>query len=218
MDINYQLFLALDTAFDQGRVIIFDQNGDIKSEQVLVGKMSHGAQICGAIEQSLLAINNQPLSAVMVGLGPGSFVGLRIALATALGYSFARTLPLMGFCSHRALAYSHMASNTNLAIVAKASGDLVYLTKFAQESGLLKEIEPSTVIDKNDISFQLSSDFLIISDLNSNLSATGMAQACLDKITISNIVDESISIKPNYIKNPNVSLPKNSPIVGHLLP
>jgi tRNA threonylcarbamoyl adenosine modification protein YeaZ len=208
MDINYQLFLALDTAFDQGRVIIFDQNGDIKSEQVLVGKMSHGAQICGAIEQSLLAINNQPLSAVMVGLGPGSFVGLRIALATALGYSFARTLPLMGFCSHRALAYSHLASNKNLAIV----------TKFAQESGFLKEIEPSTVIDKNDISFQLSSDFLIISDLNSNLSATGMAQACLDKITISNIVDESISIKPNYIKNPNVSLPKNSPIVGHLLP
>lgn len=224
MDINCQLFLAIDTAFDEGRVVIFDQNGDIKSEQALVGKMSHGTQICGAIEHSLLAIKNQPLKAVMVGLGPGSFVGLRIALATALGYSFGRGLPLMGFCSHRALAYSSSGMG-DLAVMTKASGNLVYLTKFKRELNTLIKINQTIVIDKNEALDKHLDGFLILSDLelgnetifSQGPSAAAMVRACLDKIAINGVVDESSFIKPNYIKGPNISVPKNSPIVGHLL-
>src|SRR5690349_14413397 len=45
--------------------------------------------------------------AVAVGLGPGSFTGLRVGLAAAKAIAYARRLPLAGASSLQALALEH---------------------------------------------------------------------------------------------------------------
>ncbi|OPZ20364.1 MAG: tRNA threonylcarbamoyladenosine biosynthesis protein TsaB [bacterium ADurb.BinA186] len=231
MIIHQETFLAFDTAFEQGRVVIFSRDGTILSECALDDKMSHSTSLCGAIERCLQAA--PPLCAVMVGLGPGSFIGLRIALATALGYSFGRSLPLMGFSSHLALAHS-TTEHQKLAVVTKASGNLVYTSTFLRNKLHIKPLTECAVLDKNetlahlDHSFKsgrTKSDYLIISDVDlggralnvRGPTAEGVVDACLEKIALG-IIDESTHIKPDYRKGPNVSIPKNSPICGQLLP
>ena len=45
------------------------------------------------------------LSAVAVGVGPGSFTGVRVALATARGFGLALNVPVLGVSSLEAYAY-----------------------------------------------------------------------------------------------------------------
>lgn len=237
MTLHQEIILAIDTAFEQGRVVVFSRDGTILSDCSLDDKMSHSISLCGVIENCLTSLGKPPLHAVMVGLGPGSFVGLRIALATALGYSFGRSLPLIGFSSHQALAYTSI-EHRKLAVITKASGNLVYISTFRRDKLHIKTLTESTVLDKNEIlkyleqSFagtkiepESTADFFIISDVDSETqafkvrgpTAEGIVFACLEKIALG-MIDESADIKPNYVKGPNVSFPKKSPICGQLLP
>ena len=163
------------------------------------------------------------LDAVFVGLGPGSFVGLRIALAAALGFCWGRSLPLMGFCSHEAFAYSYELENNNYkAIATKASGDLCYLTNFGLTT------EASRVVPKSDIINNLNNSVLITNlDFEPSLAIqiiksygpgpTGIQKACLGKLAkLGQIVDEINYIKPNYVKAPSVSLNKLIPKINDL--
>ena len=45
------------------------------------------------------------MTAVVVGLGPGPFTGLRVGLVTARTFAFARGIPVLGVCSLDALAH-----------------------------------------------------------------------------------------------------------------
>ena len=45
------------------------------------------------------------LSAVAIGVGPGSFTGVRVALATARGFGLALNVPVLGVSSLEAYAY-----------------------------------------------------------------------------------------------------------------
>lgn len=73
--------------------------------------------------------------AVVVGIGPGSFTGLRVGLAAAKGIAYARKLPLVGVSSLRALARTAFALDANLsALVAaqEARRGEVFLAAYAR--------------------------------------------------------------------------------------
>ena len=67
----------------------------------------HGAELPVQI-QALLAeagVGLDALRGCAVGMGPGSFTGLRVGIATLKGICFARSLPLQGVSTLRALAF-----------------------------------------------------------------------------------------------------------------
>lgn len=68
--------------------------------------VAHSSVLPGLIEQMLARAGKTPrdLAAVVVGLGPGSFTGLRIGLATAKGMCYAARIPLVGVSSLAAMA------------------------------------------------------------------------------------------------------------------
>lgn len=219
-NLNKKYFLALDTAFEQGLVCLFNSEGEILSEQKLPHKMSHGSLICQKIEACLNEGENPKLEAVFVGLGPGSFVGIRIALATALGFAFAKDLPLLGFCSHEAIAHS-FSDLKNLSLIAKASGSLVYFSAFNEARHL---IDKTQVIEKTKAAkLALTSQCSIISDVNLDPDlnesqyqlivgpkAEGLVKLLKKQIDMGPLINQSTHIKPNYVKGPNISLKKPS--------
>ncbi len=79
----------------------------------------HGEALPGAIDRLLAGagLSLSDLDGCAVGLGPGSFTGLRVGLATLKGLCYARRLPLAGVSSLRALA---------AGAAAAAAGDVVF--------------------------------------------------------------------------------------------
>jgi tRNA threonylcarbamoyladenosine biosynthesis protein TsaB len=71
----------------------------------------HSSVLPAIVQQMLEAAGKVPsdLSAVVIGLGPGSFTGLRISLATAKGICYAASIPLAGGSSLAAMALAAAA-------------------------------------------------------------------------------------------------------------
>ena len=80
----------------------------------------HGIALPLAIDRMLVEAGASlaDLSALAVGLGPGSFTGLRVGVATLKGLAFARKLPLAGASSLRALARAALQSGVPAPVVA----------------------------------------------------------------------------------------------------
>lgn len=234
MDIGKRAYLALDTAYEQGAVVLFDEENTFFAT-TLGAKLDHGSQVCQAIGDAVMVSEKEkvPLMGILVGVGPGSFVGIRIALATALGFTFARKLPLMGFCSKLALALSQTTKDERCYVFMKASGDLGYLTGFGLVDGGFRKTLPTKVISIADLPDQTMDGATIFSDLTEKISllnlrskiehvhgptAEGLRKAALHRLCeVGSLVDESDFLKPNYVKMPNVSMPKKTFIIGRLV-
>ena len=96
--------LALDTGFSDG--VVAAQRRDGQRAHRLIGPFgTHGERILTAIQEVLIELKIKPadLNRVGVGQGPGSFTGLRIALATAQGLATGLELEVVAYPTFEAL-------------------------------------------------------------------------------------------------------------------
>ena len=99
------LVLAVDTSTAIGSVAVV-QDGEVLAELAARVSAKHGEtllpNVARVLEEAGVGIADVGLLAV--GLGPGSFTGVRIALATMKGLALARRTPLVGVGSLLVLA------------------------------------------------------------------------------------------------------------------
>lgn len=97
--------LALDTSTPQGSVSL-GADGSVVAERAIGTSIRHAESLLPAIAELLEEERLTPadLAAIVVGAGPGSFTGVRIAAATARGLVRALGIPLFAYSSLLALA------------------------------------------------------------------------------------------------------------------
>lgn len=103
------LMLAIDTATQCCSVALTagDQgNGRILAELTLCSTVTHSRRLLAMIERLLAetTVTWEMLDGIAVSIGPGSFTGLRIGLATAKGLACAAAKPLLGVSTLTSLA------------------------------------------------------------------------------------------------------------------
>ncbi len=106
------LVLALDTSTDAVVVGLAElaPGGDasprVLAERVRPGARQHGEQLMPAVLEVCAAADRTPaeLDAVVCGLGPGPFTGLRVGIASAAALADALDVPAHGVCSLDAIA------------------------------------------------------------------------------------------------------------------
>ncbi|SRR5579875_249497 len=107
--------LALDTSTAR-LVASVALNGRCVAQVQILSK-SHAAQLPGAVKEALerAGVKLRELAGVAVGIGPGSFTGVRIGLSYAKGVAFAVRCPIAGVSSLDSLAVCAL-DNDNVSI------------------------------------------------------------------------------------------------------
>lgn len=90
------MILALDTSGDRAVVALTDDTGARRFAGVGSRPRAHAEELAPLVAQALAV---GPATAVVAGRGPGSFTGLRVGLAFAGVFGWARGIPVSGVCS-----------------------------------------------------------------------------------------------------------------------
>jgi len=90
------MILALETSTRRASLAVYDrESGRAVDGAVFTTDRAHNAAIFAPLER-LVAAHRDQLEGIVVGLGPGSYGGVRVGLAVANGISVAMGLPVIG--------------------------------------------------------------------------------------------------------------------------
>lgn len=128
--------LAIDTSADVGVVAVTEDGRTLVEHAARVGSR-HGETLLATIEQALATagVGIADLGLIAVGLGPGSFTGVRIGVATAKGLALARRTPLVGVRTTRALARGAFGA-IRIPVVDAHKGEVFVAIYEEREGGL----------------------------------------------------------------------------------
>lgn len=114
--------LAIDTATRTAVVALGDPDGRLLREERWSSAHRHGSELLTRLDALLgtSRISLRDVGGIVVGVGPGSFTGLRVALATAKVIAHSVGLPLVGVSSLEALAACALASNGRVVVLLPA--------------------------------------------------------------------------------------------------
>lgn len=138
MDLNDQLLLCFDSSTPAGSVALV-QAGDVVAEHILnVKKRSHSDYLMRFVDELLEEANIEmsAIAALVVVVGPGSFTGLRVGLATVQGIAQALSLPIYPVSSLQAVAYANGPSDLPVVALIDARKQEVYAANYLWVNGV----------------------------------------------------------------------------------
>ena len=121
------IYLALDTSTPLGSIAI-GEGSNVIAEIALGNRTRHSEMLLPAIDFALNAarVERSAIERIVVGGGPGSFTGLRIAAATAKAMAAALNIPLFAYSGLAALAAGLAPSTDTVCALFDARRGEVY--------------------------------------------------------------------------------------------
>lgn len=141
------LVLAIDCSGPTGSVAV-GSGGRVTAEVVLTVKASLSAALMPAVDFAMKAAGATvaDLERVVVGAGPGSFTGLRVAAATAKGIVHALGIPLIAHSSLLAAASPYAGHPGPVGVLFDARGRDVFAACYEFGSdGLRSLVDPTAL-------------------------------------------------------------------------
>jgi tRNA threonylcarbamoyl adenosine modification protein YeaZ/tRNA threonylcarbamoyl adenosine modification protein YjeE len=138
--------LAFDTSTPTGSVAL-GWGTQLLQQAILPHQGRHASTLLPTIRDFLDEVGLTPreLGGVVVGAGPGSFTGVRVAAATARGLARGAEIPLIPVSSLAAAAVEPLLDDpAPVCIAFDARGDRLFAGVWRMEGGrLVEELEPS---------------------------------------------------------------------------
>lgn len=163
--------LAIDTSSRNATVAI------LENKNVIINlhnndEKTHSQKLMPMIDEAFNKSNLslQDINLISCCLGPGSFTGVRIGIATAKAFSDSKNIPTVGVSSLEALAYS-LNKNGIICSLINANNGNVYAGLF--------EIE-------NEITLKSKLSFLTFKELNGNISLNSLRDFIIENCKLSN--------------------------------
>ena len=127
------MLLALDTSTRLAGIALYEGARGLIAECNWHSANRHTVELMPRAAQMLANAGATPtdLRAVAVALGPGSFTGLRVALAAAKAFALANGLPLVGMPTLDFVAYPHQEQSLPVVAVVQAGRERVCWAPYA---------------------------------------------------------------------------------------
>jgi tRNA threonylcarbamoyladenosine biosynthesis protein TsaB len=129
-------------------LVVRSSSGIQVLEHFTSGPPKKQSELLPAAIRKLLAdhrVSLADLEGIAIGLGPGSFTGLRIGLSTAKGLSYAAKLPLSGVSSLAAIALEGPSDTPLFPTAAARQGEL-YVGEYLRRAQGVDEVGPERAI------------------------------------------------------------------------
>ncbi|MBI2395133.1 MAG: tRNA (adenosine(37)-N6)-threonylcarbamoyltransferase complex dimerization subunit type 1 TsaB [Deltaproteobacteria bacterium] len=232
--------LALETSSSTGSVAIVDAGDDPWAVEVIASASAsvsnaHGESLLPLVDGALRAARLE-LSAIdllAVGIGPGSFTGTRIGVATAKGIAIATGRPLRGVDSFAALALDAGEVDRPIAVAIDARKGEVYVSAVRarlDRDDLVEvlvapaHLPPARAFER--LSAALGASFVAVGDgvpLVAELSSARRRHVGREVPRAAAVaalaarrhgrafVDEVDVLEPLYVRPPDVTIPTRTP-------
>jgi tRNA threonylcarbamoyladenosine biosynthesis protein TsaB len=156
------MFLALDTSTLTLSLALVEREGEGVRvvEHVVVGPPRKQSELLPALIGELLARHGVSLSGLeglAVGLGPGSFTGLRIGLACVKGLAYAAGLKVAGVSSLAAVALEG-PEGPPLYCLAVARKDDLYLGRYRHVGTQVEALGPEEAMSPEEVAGRLAAE------------------------------------------------------------
>lgn len=144
--------LGIDTSTMAANVAVLEDDKLI-CEYTINTKKTHSQKLMPMIENmlNLSDISIKDIEAIAICVGPGSFTGLRIGMATAKAMSHVNNIPIVGVNSLEVLATNMDLCNRKICSILDAQRNQVYTGKYIIENGELKELEEISINPIDDL-------------------------------------------------------------------
>ncbi len=180
--------LAIEAAAKCASVAIVE-DGAVLAETFLNNGLTHSVTIMPSVEWlfEVCGIKPSEIERIAVSKGPGSFTGLRIAMAAVKGLAFALDIPCAAVSTLEVIAENAKGMSGTVCAVMDARAGQVYNALFAAENGELRRLCEDRAISIAELSSELSDkkDVILLGD---------GAELCYNKFT-----DVSARLAPPHL-------------------
>ena len=139
--------LAMETATSSQSVALVEDDR-LLAELSYEAKGNRGGVLLPTVDQVLqkAGLAARDLDAVAVSVGPGSFTGLRVGLATAKGLALGSRARLAGVSTLEALAEGYALADGTICALLDAYRGEVYMAVFRRKGNVLERLSPDAVL------------------------------------------------------------------------
>lgn len=160
------MLLAIDTATTLTGLALYGPQGPL-AESVWESGRNHTAQLLPQIDVLLRYAGAAPadITVLAVGLGPGSWSGLRVGLSLVKGMALAADLPLIGIPTLDALAYQYMPTTLPVYPLIRLGRERYATASFAARDRL-ERLAPDRNLTLSELCAEVSGPALFCGDLD----------------------------------------------------
>lgn len=189
--------LAVDTSTVVATTAVIENN-KLLGEYVLNNKRTHSQKIMPLIHNLLSNLDLKPedIDVYAAAIGPGSFTGLRIGVATIKGLAHVNDKPVVGVPTIDALAYNFPYSKGIIVPIIDARRERVY-------TGIYKWDSEFEVIRKQDV-VEIDKLIEILNELNQDIIFCGDGVDIYREKLLDNI-NNNVSFAPSHLNSPRAS-------------
>lgn len=195
--------LFLDTS-SENLIVYLMKDSNILYEKNIVAIKDHSTYLLSTIEESFKQanINKKDLNKIIVGIGPGSFTGTRIAITVAKVLAFSLNIDIYSISSLEEFIYSIDGYDYYVPIIEEKNNNL-YFSIFDKDKNRVVEDSYSNLETLYNILDNYKGNIVLIS--NQKYEKYDVKEKKIDIVKLMNNVlkrtHENVhAIKPNYIK------------------
>ena len=216
--------LGIDTSTMAANVAVLEDDKLI-CEYTIKTKKTHSQKLMPMIENMLKLsdLDIKEIDAIAICVGPGSFTGLRIGMATAKAMAHVNNIPLIGVNSLEILGANMDLCNRNICSILDAQRNQVYMNKYILKDYKITELEEISIKAIDELLEEISSsneDWVLVgeavykykekieeisnitipSPANNITKASTLCFVARDKMLANDQVYNCYNINPMYIR------------------
>lgn len=144
--------LGIETSTEVGSLALVEK-GEVVERGTIDTYLSHSARLIPLLDDLLKMAKwgIEDLEGVGVGLGPGSFTGIRVGLAIAQGIASGLKIPICGVASFEALASNPSCPGGKICVISDARRGGIYAALYQKSKNLLRELKPPRIISPDEV-------------------------------------------------------------------
>lgn len=145
------LFVALETSSRSPQIAV--RRGASTLCRALERDRAHASDLVPTLAQLVAELGGRPtdLAAIFVGLGPGSYTGLRVGAATGIGLARGAGAALFGVPSLEALALAALQPGEVGQVLLDARSGELYFASYRRTADALEVVEAPRVLRAADV-------------------------------------------------------------------